>query len=127
MNVKEAKSVHLVGVGGINMSAVAKLLIAAGVKVSGSDMVDSDETKDLAKRGATIKIGESPENVPADCDLLIYTSAAPATNKERIAAATRKIPEMTNFTFLGQWFANAKTYVVTGTHGKSTTTAMLGL
>jgi len=127
MNVKDAKSVHLVGVGGINMSAVAKLLLAAGVKVSGSDMVESDETKDLAKRGATIKIGESPENVPADCDLLIYTSAAPATNKERIAAATRKVPEMTNFAFLGQWFANAKTYVVTGTHGKSTTTAMLGL
>jgi UDP-N-acetylmuramate--alanine ligase len=127
MNVKDAKSVHLVGAGGINMSAVGKLLLAAGVKVSGSDVVESEQTKLLAERGATISISEAPENIPADCDLLIYTSAAPATNKERMAAAQRKIPEMTNFTFLGEWFTDAKTYVVTGTHGKSTTTALLGL
>jgi UDP-N-acetylmuramate--alanine ligase len=121
------KSVHLVGAGGINMSAVGKLLLAAGVKVSGSDVVESEQTKLLAERGASISIGESAEHIPAECELLIYTSAAPATNVERMAAAARQIPEMTNFTFLGEWFTNAKTYVVTGTHGKSTTTALLGL
>ena len=127
MNVHEIKSVHFIGVGGINMSAVAKLLISAGVRVSGSDLVASDQTEILASRGATIKIGESAENVPFDCDLVITTSAAPVLNKERMAAAERKIPEMTNFSFLGKWFENAQTILVTGTHGKSTTTAMLGL
>jgi UDP-N-acetylmuramate--alanine ligase len=127
MNVHEIKSVHLIGVGGINMSAVAKLLIAAGVRVSGSDMIASDQTEILASRGAAIKIGESSENIPSDCELVITTSAAPAMNKERIAAAERKIPEMTNFAFLGKWFENVQTILVTGTHGKSTTTAMLGL
>lgn len=127
MNVHEIKSIHLIGVGGINMSAVAKVLIAAGVRVSGSDIAANDQTEILSSRGATIKIGEFAENVPSDCELVITTSAAPAINKERIAAAERKIPEMTNFVFLGKWFENTQTILVTGTHGKSTTTAMLGL
>ncbi|MFA5936158.1 MAG: UDP-N-acetylmuramate--L-alanine ligase [Patescibacteria group bacterium] len=127
MNVNDVKSAHLIGAGGINMSAVGKLLLAAGVKVSGSDVVESEQTKLLTERGAVISIGESADHIPADCDVVIYTSAAPVTNKERMAAAERKIPEMTNFAFLGDWFSDAKTYVVTGTHGKSTTTAMLGL
>lgn len=127
MNLKALKSVHLIGVGGINMSAVAKLLLAAGVRVSGSDVVANDQTELLAARQADIKIGESAGNVPKDCELIIYTSAAPTTNTERVEAVARAIPEMTNFAFLGQWFADAKTIVITGTHGKSTTTAMLGL
>ncbi|MEO5927509.1 MAG: UDP-N-acetylmuramate--L-alanine ligase [Patescibacteria group bacterium] len=127
MNVKDVKSVHLVGAGGINMSAVGKLLLAAGVKVSGSDIVENEQTKLLTERGAQIFIGEDGSRIPADCELLVYTSAAPQVNKERIAASARKIPELTNFAFLGDWFEDAKTYVVTGTHGKSTTTAMLGL
>lgn len=118
---------HLIGVGGINMSAVAKLLLAAGVKVSGSDVRANEQTKILAERGADIKISERAENIPADCELVIITSAAPATNQERLEAGRRALPELTNFAFLGQWFADAKTIVVAGTHGKSTTTALLGL
>lgn len=127
MNLKAVRVVHLIGIGGINMSAVAKLLLASGVRVSGSDVAENEQTMLLKAQGVDIKIGEAPEHVPADCELIIYTSAAPVTNKERIAAATRQLPQMTNFAFLGQWFTAAKTYVVSGTHGKSTTTAMLGL
>lgn len=127
MDVKTLKKVHLVGIGGINMSAVAKLLLATGVSVSGSDLIESEQTVALASKGAVIKIGEDPSNIPEGTELLIYTSAAPATNKERIGGAQRKILEMNNFTFLGDWFEKAKTLVVAGTHGKSTTTAMLGL
>lgn len=127
MDLKALKSVHLTGVGGINMSAVAKLLLAAGVKVSGSDLAENEQTRSLAARGAKIAIGESPDNIPSDAELLICTSAASAANAERMAAAARNIPEMTNFAFLGAWFGDAKTVVVAGTHGKSTTTAMLGL
>ena len=109
------------------MSAVAKLLLAAGVKVSGSDVRANEQTKILFERGAQINISERAENIPADCELAIITSASPATNKERIEAGRRALPELTNFAFLGQWFADAKTIVVAGTHGKSTTTALLGL
>jgi UDP-N-acetylmuramate--alanine ligase len=127
MELKSIKSVHLIGTGGINMSAVAKMLLAVGVKVSGSDVRANEQTKLLSERGAQINISERAENIPADAELVIITSAAPATNLERIEANRRGLPEMTNFAFLGQWFAAAKTIVIAGTHGKSTTTAMLGL
>lgn len=127
IDLKALKHVHLIGVGGINMSAAAKILLAAGVRVSGSDLAANDQTDILSARGAKISISEAPENIPAECELVVYTSAAPETNKERVAAQERGIPQMTNFAFLGQWFRDAKTIVVAGTHGKSTTTAMLGL
>lgn len=127
MNVNEVKTAHLIGAGGINMSAVGKLLLAAGVKVSGSDVLENEQTTLLRERGAAILIGESADHIPAECDVVIYTSAATVTNIERMEAAKRNIPQLTNFAFLGDWFSEAKTYVVTGTHGKSTTTALLGL
>lgn len=127
MNVREAKSVHLVGIGGINMSAVAKLLLAAGVRVSGSDVVESEQTTLLEQKGVKIAIGHDAKNIPADTEIVVYTSAAPENNPEREEARKRNIPEMTNFQFLGDWFKAQKTVVVCGTHGKSTTTAMLGL
>ncbi|MCR4278689.1 MAG: UDP-N-acetylmuramate--L-alanine ligase [bacterium] len=127
MNLHELKSVHFVGVGGINMSAVAKLLLHAGISVSGSDIAENEQTQILAQKGATIHIGESADHIPEGCELIIVTSAAPVTNVERAEAQERRISEMTNFTFLGEWFKDSKTIVVAGTHGKSTTTAMLGL
>ncbi len=127
MNVHDVQAVHLVGAGGINMSAVGKLLLASGVRVSGSDAVENEQTRALASKGAKIMIGQSVKNVPADADLVVYTSAAPENNPEREEARRRSIPELTNFQFLGEWFKTKKMIVVAGTHGKSTTTAMLGL
>lgn len=127
MNVRQAKRVHFIGIGGINMSAVAKLLLASGVRVSGSDVAESEQTRVLAERGADIRIGHAADNVPADADLVVYTSAAPPSNPEREEARRRNVPELTNFEFLGAWFGDSRTLVVAGTHGKSTTTAMLGL
>lgn len=127
MNIRDIRAVHFVGIGGINMAAVAKLLLANGVKVSGSDMAENEQTKILAERGAVVSIGHAVENVPADVEILVHTSAAPTMNPEREEARKRGIPEMTNFKFLAEWFKDSKTIVVTGTHGKSTTTAMLGL
>lgn len=127
LHVHSWKKVHLVGIGGINMSAVAKLLLDAGVKITGSDLAASDMTEKLQKKGAAIKIGpHSQENVPADCDAVIHTSAAPDTNPERIAAKNRNLPDITNFEWMGQWFIDKRVVLVTGTHGKSTTLALLG-
>ena len=130
MDIKGLKVVHLVGIGGINMSAVAKLLLAAGVRVSGSDVQENEQTKILAARGVKIAIGHAASNIPADADLVIYTSAVGPVSPgyiEREEAQRRGIRELTNFQFLGEWSADRKTVLVVGTHGKSTTTAMLGL
>jgi len=117
--------VHLVGIGGINMSAVAKLLQHAGISVSGSDLASSLMTDELVARGIPVAIGHKPSNIPSDTDLVIYTSAAQDTNPERQEARRRNIRQLTNFQFLGEWTADQQTVLVTGTHGKSTTTAML--
>ncbi len=108
------------------MSAVAKLLLAAGVRVSGSDRVENEQTRLLKDRGAVIFIGHAATNLASDIDLVIYTSAVPADNSERVEARRRGIRELTNFEFLGEWTKDKRTILVTGTHGKSTTTAMLG-
>lgn len=108
------------------MSAVAKLLKRAGVHVSGSDVAKSELTDELELSGIRVAIGHDKMHVPPECDLLIYSSAVPTTNPERAEAARRGIRERTNFEFLGEWFASSRVLLVTGTHGKSTTTAMIG-
>lgn len=121
------KSVHLVGIGGINMSGVAKLLKRSSVTVTGSDTQASEATAELEKLSIKVTIGQDAKNVPADCELVIYSSAVPELNPERAEARRRMIPQLTNFEFLGQWTQGKRTVLVTGTHGKSTTTAMLAL
>lgn len=120
-------SVHFIGIGGINMSGVAKLLKRAGVSVSGSDAESSEVTSELERLGIEVFIGHNKQNLGADVDLVIYSSAVPELNPERAEARKRNIPQLTNFQFLGEWTAGKKVILVTGTHGKSTTTSMLGL
>lgn len=120
------KHVHLVGIGGINMSAVAKLLKRAGIGVSGSDAKASELTDELDALGIPVSIGQDKANVPSACDCLVYSSAVPASNPERLEATRRGLDQMNNFQFLGRWFEGRRILLVTGTHGKSTTTAMLG-
>lgn len=119
-----ATHAHLIGIGGINMSAVAKLLKRAGVFVSGSDAKESELTDELEAMGIRVAIGHDKMHIPPECDLVIYSSAVPATNPERAEAARRGIRERTNFEFLGEWYRDSRILLVAGTHGKSTTTAM---
>lgn len=121
------KHVHFVGIGGIGMSALAKWFLHEGVRVSGSDVHLSSFTHDLQTRGAKIFSGHADSNLVDGVDLLIYSPAIPETNVERVAARERGIPERTNFEVLGEISKSFSTIVVTGTNGKSTTTAMLGL
>jgi UDP-N-acetylmuramate--alanine ligase len=127
-NVRAWKNVHLVGIGGINMSAVAKILLKTGLTVTGSDVYESEITKEMEGLGIKVAIGPHDErNVPEKCDGVIHTSAAPETNPERIAAKNRNITDINNFEWMGAWFKSSRTVVVTGTHGKSTVTSLLGL
>ena len=106
-NFSKIKTVHFIGVGGIGISAIARMFLRQGfggelsrtaqdkslpVKVSGSDMAESEVTKALQEAGATIFIGESAENVPSGCDLVIYTIAIPKEHAELVGAKKRGIP-----------------------------------
>lgn len=109
------------------MSGVAKLLVRAGVSVSASDIASSEITDELIKKNFNVKIGHTEKNVPAETQLIIYSSAVPENNPERMEGRTRGLTQLNNFEFLAQWFADHDIFLVTGTHGKSTTTALTGL
>lgn len=118
--------VHLIGIGGIGVSAVAKLLLHNGISVTGSDTQESMITQELAERGIIANIGHNSRNFPSDADMVIRSSAVPDDNPELAVARTLGVPEYTYFQFLGEYAKSKKTIAVTGTHGKSSVTAMLG-
>lgn len=118
---------HFVGVGGIGMSSIAKFLVLQGKTVSGSDIVESESLDDLRETGMQICVGHKSEMVNESIELLVYSTAVPIDNVERAKARELGIPELSRAEFLGEISKKYSTIVVTGTHGKSTTTAMLGL
>ena len=123
--VLSQKNIYMVGIGGIGMSALAQLLKHQGKAVSGSDREESPTTILLARKGIKVSIGHDQCHIPADCELLIYSDAVPASNAERTRAREMDIPEMSYFEALGEASKNARTIAVAGTHGKTTTTGML--
>lgn len=118
---------HFIGIGGIGMSALAKFLISKEKQITGSDMHDSETVQDLNNKGVQVFIGHDITHVFDDVEVVIYSSAIPSTNPERIAARERGIPEVSYAQFLGEVSKTFSTIVITGTHGKSTTTALVGL
>lgn len=126
LNLEHLHRVHCVGVGGIGVSAVAKLLRLQGKEVTGSDRARSEVTRD-AERAGVVLLDEDAENIRPDLDLVIYTSAAPETHPERRVAAELGIPQLSYFECLGLLSKGYRTIAIAGTNGKSTTTAMLGL
>ena len=125
--MKHYKKIHCIGIGGIHVSALAKLLLSHGAQVSGSDLVKSEITNELQKLGVHIMIGQNQKNVPKDAGLVIYSDAASDDNSERVAAKKFGIPQMSSYEFIGELSKDYYTIAISGTNGKSTTTAMLGL
>lgn len=126
-NVRDVKIAHCIGIGGIHVSAVARLLHARGVTVTGSDAVATEETARLIEQGIPVTIGQTAANIPAQVDVVVYSDAVPESQPERQEAIARGIPCFDSHQFLGELFRGAAQIIVTGTHGKSTTTAMIGL
>lgn len=120
------KRVHCIGIGGIHVSAVAKLLNSRGVLVSGSDAVENEHVRELRALGIQVAIGHAASNIPEGTGTVVYSDAVPETNPERMEAAARGIEQCHSHQFLGNLFLDARQVVITGTHGKSTTTAMVG-
>ncbi len=115
---------HLIGIGGTGLSAIARVLLESGWHVSGSDRQLSSLAKELQQAGATVYTGHSPENV-AGADLVIRSSAIPDDNVEVQAARLAEIPVLKRAEFLGELLSGRTGIAVAGTHGKTTTTAMI--
>lgn len=121
------KKVHFVGIGGVGMSGIAEILIDQGFTVSGSDLSRSEVTEHLTSLGATIHLGHAASNLD-DADVLVYSSAVkPSENPEVLAAHDRKIPVIRRAEMLAELTRMKYCVSVAGTHGKTTTTSMIGL
>jgi UDP-N-acetylmuramate--alanine ligase len=118
------KRVHLIGIGGSGLSAIARLLLESGWSVSGSDRQLSPLAEQLQAAGVQISLGHRPENV-AGAELVIRSSAIPDDNVEVQAAREANIPVKKRAEFLGELMAGKYGIAVAGTHGKTTTTAMI--
>jgi UDP-N-acetylmuramate--alanine ligase len=123
---KNIKKVHFVGIGGIGMSGIAEILLNQGFEVSGSDKSLSEITKRLSDLGITIYEGHSPDNLK-DTDVLVYSSAVTLDNPEVQAAVARKIPVIKRSEMLAETMRLKYGIGIAGTHGKTTTTSMVGL
>ncbi len=118
------KRVHLIGIGGTGLSAIARVLLESGSRVSGSDRALSPLAQALQEAGATIHIGHRAENVQG-ADLVVRSSAIPDDNVEVQAAQAAGIPVLKRSDFLGQLMVDHFAIAVAGSHGKTTTTAMI--
>jgi UDP-N-acetylmuramate--alanine ligase len=119
------RRVHFIGIGGSGMSGLARMLLDNGAIVTGSEPNPNAQTFDLTKRGAKISRDQVGELLSKEIDLVVRTAAVPDGNREFIAAKALGIPSIKYAEMLGQVMAERFGVAVAGTHGKSTTTAMI--
>lgn len=122
-----ARPIHLVGIGGAGMSALARLAVECGYRVSGSDRDESALLGALRARGVDARAGHAAANVPSDAATVVASTAIPADNPELVAAASSGIPIVHRSAFLAELMSRRRGLAVAGAHGKSTTSAMLAL
>ena len=115
---------HFVGTGGIGMSAIARLLLARGARVSGSDVRRTPLIDDLEREGMRVSIGHASANL-GDAETVVVSSAIAIDNPELAAAVERKLDVVTRGKMLARLADGHRLVAVAGTHGKTTTTAML--
>ncbi len=118
------KWAHMVGIGGAGMAALARLLKAQGMCVTGSDLASSSTVSELAREGFAIGKGHCATQV-GDSDLLIYSAAIPDSNVERLEAEARGIRCASRAEVLGELSRSRRTIAIAGTHGKTTTASMV--
>ncbi len=122
---KKVRKIHLIGVGGIGMSAIAKLLLTHGYEVSGSDLSSGDTVRQLEALGARVFQGHRRENVE-HAELVVYSSAVREDNPEFQAAREMQIPAIPRADMLAELMRLKYGIAVAGAHGKTTTTSMIG-
>jgi UDP-N-acetylmuramate--alanine ligase len=127
LDLTRPRRLHIVGVGGVGMSAIALLLVRMGHEVSGSDLKDSVVLARLEAAGVRINVGNRAENVPRDADAVVYSTAIPERNVELAAARDLGITVLHRSAALAALAATRRTIAVAGSHGKTTTSSMLAL
>jgi UDP-N-acetylmuramate--alanine ligase len=121
---RKAERIHFVGIGGIGMSGIAEVLLNLGYAISGSDLVDSEITRRLARLGVRYFIGHGAENVE-QADVVVVSSAVTADNVEVVTAKARKIPVIPRAEMLAELMRMKYGVAVAGSHGKTTTTSLV--
>ncbi len=127
LDLSRPRRIHIVGVGGAGMSAIALLLVRMGHTVSGSDIKGTTVLERLAAAGIDVRVGNRAEHVPPDADAVVYSTAVPRTNVELRAADDAGIAVLHRSHALAAIAAIRKTVAIAGSHGKTTTASMLAL
>lgn len=125
MKIADINKAHFIGVGGIGMSALAQFFVHEGISVSGSDRSRSLITGMLEEEGIQFFDTQVPENISEDIDIVVYTEAMSKDHPEMVAAHERGLLMMNYFAALGMAVNEYHLIAVAGSHGKTTTTAML--
>jgi UDP-N-acetylmuramate--alanine ligase len=125
MKFERIKRIHFVGISGIGMSGIAEVLLNMGFKISGSDLRETPITERLSSLGIKVSKGHSPSNIE-NAELLVCSSAVPEGNPEILEAKRRGIPVISRGEMLAELTRLKDSLIVSGSHGKTTTTAMLG-
>ena len=126
LDLATASTVHVIGVGGAGMSAIATVLAQMGHRVSGSDLKDSPALERLRLLGIDARVGHAAANVPTGADAVVASTAIPESNAEVVAAVERGVPVL-RADALRAVVATRRSIAVAGSHGKTTTSSMLAL
>ncbi len=121
------KRCFLIGIGGCGMSGLARMLRARGASVSGSDACPADTTDALSREGVAVSFDQASGALPEDVDLVVASAAIKPDNPQMVAAVNRGVQTLTYAEALGRCMRGRTSVALAGTHGKSTTTAMLGV
>lgn len=125
MDTQKYQNFHFIGIGGSGMSGLAKILKAKRKKISGSDEKSSPITLSLQRGGISLAIGHNANNIPKETQIIIYSPAVPENNPEKVEAQRRGLPQLSYPEAVGLLTKEKKTIAVCGTHGKTTTTALI--
>jgi UDP-N-acetylmuramate--alanine ligase len=120
------RRLHLIGAGGAGMSGIARLLMARGIHITGSDLKESRTLRGLEQAGATVFVGHRAEQIGAP-DAVVVSSAIPPENHEVREARRRGIPVLMRAQVLASLMRDRASIAVAGTHGKTTTTSMIAV
>jgi len=125
MKLENINTVYFLGIGGIGMSALARFFLLQGKQVYGYDLTPSEITAQLIEEGAIIHFEEDVTKIPENVDIVVYTPAVPTEHKEYQYFLAHKIPICKRAEILGAICEDYPTLAIAGTHGKTTTTAMV--
>ena len=123
--MKNKIKIHFIGISGIGMSGIAELMKDKGYQIQGSDITINDNTKRLKKKGIKFFLGHSKKNIKF-ADAVVFSSAIKKNNPEIKAAVEKKIPLLSRADMLSELMKNKKSIAIAGSHGKTTTTSLVG-